>query len=157
MYRWLNWFFNHGNLKKIKAQILKYSLSCVKTDVSARLYLHAQLWGPQSLAHCVHWIPTVSTWAGARYWIYLLFTCVLLKGVPQKIRFYFYWVGCHQLCTKGDVNQKRLLKKFDNSQYWNQLIDLESIPSHRCCGDSNPFLSSYGFKIVHFCTSITFS
>ncbi len=115
--------------KKIKEQILIYGLSCVKTDVSARLYLHAQLWGPQSLAHCVHWIPTESTWAGARYWIYLLFTCVLLKGVPQKIRFLFLFLLSRlpPAMHKGWCEPKKIIKSSTMlSIETNYLIDLDT-------------------------------
>jgi hypothetical protein len=55
--------FQPYKVKKIKAQTLKYGLSCVKAKnrhvtrdcgFCKRKKLHSWLWGPQSLAHCVN-------------------------------------------------------------------------------------------------------
>jgi len=70
---------------------LKYDLSCVKINVSVRTpvfvrallfalspYSHTQLWGPQSLAHCV----------GCCLTVFLLM---------------FYCLGCLRLSVKGRI------------------------------------------------------
>jgi len=58
MFNWISPSFNRRN-KKDKPQMFKYGLSCVKTDVRVWAHLHTQLWGPQSLAHCVSVFPWI--------------------------------------------------------------------------------------------------
>jgi len=40
IFSWLSWFFNCRNVIQIKAQILKYSLSCVKNNITVHIWTH---------------------------------------------------------------------------------------------------------------------
>jgi len=55
IFSWLSQFFNLRNLKNLGTKIKIWLELHLNNHKPVRLYLHARLWGPQSLAKCVEW------------------------------------------------------------------------------------------------------